>query len=150
MIRLLRTDSTNNDFISLVKKLDLFLAESDGQEHSFYSQFNSIKQIKHVVIAYKTTQAISCGAIKEYDSKTMEIKRMYTEPESRGNGTAALVLRELEHWATEMKFEKCILETGTRQTAAIRLYHKCAYQIIPNYGQYANMENSVCFMKRLK
>lgn len=150
MIRLIRTDSGNNDFIRLVKDLDAVLAETDGEEHSFYSQFNKVDLIRHVVLAYQNGIPISCGAIKQYDSKTMEIKRMFTLSEYRGKGTASLVLLELENWASEMNFEKCILETGKRQIEAIRLYKKCGYHIIPNYGQYSGIENSVCFMKDLK
>lgn len=150
MIRLFRTDSGNMDFIRLVKELDADLAERDGEEHSFYSQFNKVDLIRHVVIAYQNNMAISCGAIKEYDPKTMEVKRMFTSPENRGKGFAGIILHELENWAREMNFEKCILETGKRQEEAIRLYKKSGYDIMPNYGQYAGIENSVCFKKDLK
>ena len=150
MIRLFRTDSGNMDFIRLVKELDADLAERDGEEHSFYSQFNKVDLIRHVVIAYQNNIAISCGAIKEYDPKTMEVKRMFTSPENRGKGFAGIILHELENWAREMNFEKCILETGKRQEEAIRLYKKSGYDIMPNYGQYAGIENSVCFKKDLK
>jgi len=149
MISLIRTDSGNNDFIQLVKKLDADLAVRDGEEHSFYSQFNKVDLIRHVVLSYQNNEAISCGAIKEYDSKTMEVKRMFTLPENRGKGIAGLILVELENWAKEMNFEKCILETGKKQAEAIGLYKKSGYVIIPNYGQYAGIENSVCFMKDL-
>ena len=150
MIRLFRTDSGNKDFIRLVKELDADLAERDGEEHSFYSKFNKVDMIRHVVVAYQNNVAISCGAIKEYDPKTMEVKRMFTSPENRGKGFAGIILHELENWARELNFEKCILETGKRQAEAIRLYKKSGYDIIPNYGQYAGIENSVCFKKDLK
>jgi len=149
MIRLIRTDSGNWDFIQLVNKLDADLAERDGEEHLFYSRFNKIDLIRHVVVAYLDDTAISCGAIKKYDQKTMEIKRMFTRPENRGKGTAGLILDELENWASELNFEKCILETGKRQAEAISLYTKSGYAITPNYGQYAGIENSVCFRKDL-
>ena len=149
MIRLFRTDSGNKDFIRLVKELDADLAERDGEEHSFYSKFNKVDMIRHVVVAYQNNVAISCGAIKEYDPKTMEVKRMFTSPENRGKGFAGIILHELENWARELNFEKCILETGKRQAEAIRLYKKSGYDIIPNYGQYAGIENSVCFKKDL-
>ncbi len=150
MISLIRTDSANKDFIRLVKELDADLAVRDGEEHLFYSQFNKIDLIRHVIVAYKNSIAISCGAIKQYDPKTMEVKRMFTSPENRGKGFAGIILNELENWASEMNFEKCILETGKRQAEAIRLYKKSGYDIIPNYGQYAGIENSVCFKKDLK
>jgi putative acetyltransferase len=150
MTRITRTDSDNQDFIDLVKYLDADLAERDGSEHSFYAQFNKIDKIKYVVIAYENSQPVGCGAIKEYSPNTMEVKRMYTFPESRGKGIASQVLTELETWAAELSYEKCILETGKKQPEAIGLYKKNGYKLIPNYGQYAGIENSVCFEKNIK
>jgi putative acetyltransferase len=34
--------------------------------------------------------------------------------------------------------------------AAVSLYHNNGYVIIPNYGQYAGVENSCCFEKKLE
>lgn len=150
MIRTIRTDSDNQDFIQLVKHLDADLAERDGKDHSFYAQFNKIDRIKHVVIAYDDDKPVACGAIKEYAPDTMEVKRMYTSPESRGKGIASRVLRELEEWASELSYARCILETGKKQLEAIRLYEKNGYRVIPNYGQYVGIENSVCFEKQLR
>jgi hypothetical protein len=56
----------------------------------------------------------------------------------------------LENWAGELSYAKCILETGKRQPEAIGLYKKNGYKLIPNYGQYAEAENSLCFEKELK
>lgn len=150
MLKLTRTDSSNNDFIDLVKNLDSDLAIRDGSEHSFYAQFNKIDKIRYVVIAYEDDKPVSCGAIKEFEPKIMEVKRMYTLPEYRGKGIAGKVLTELEKWAAELACEKCVLETGKRQPEAIALYTRCGYNIIPNYGQYAGKENSVCFEKKLQ
>ena len=150
MIQIIRTDSDNQDFIDLVKHLDADLAERDGPDHSYYAQFNKIDKIKYVVVAYENNKPIACGAIKEYLPGTMEIKRMYTLPERRGKGAASRVLTELEIWANELLYEKCILETGKKQPEAIALYRKNGYKLIPNYGQYAEIENSVCFEKVVK
>ena len=147
MIKLIRTDSYNPDFVKLVKYLDADLAIRDGNEHPFYAQFNKIDKIKYVVVAYDNDNPVGCGAIKEYAPTIMEIKRMFTSPGKRGKGIASKVLTELEIWAAELSFEKCILETGIKQPEAIALYKKNGYQRIPNYGQYAGVENSVCFMK---
>jgi len=96
MINVIRTNSDNPDFISLVKLLDADLAKRDGEEHPFYAQFNKIDKIKYVVVAYLNGKRVGCGAIKEYTPDTLEIKRMYTLPESRGRGIATKVLIELE------------------------------------------------------
>lgn len=150
MIKIIRTNSENQDFIQLVKHLDADLAERNGQDHSFYAQFNKIDKIKYVVVAYEDGEPVGCGAIKEYAPHTMEVKRMYTSPASRGKGIASRVLIELEQWASELSYGKCILETGKKQPEAIRLYKKNGYKAIPNYGQYAEVENSMCFEKFIK
>ncbi len=150
MTKLLRTDSGNRDFAGLVKFLDEDLAIRDGKDHAYYAQFNKIDKIKYVVVAYEDDKPVSCGAIKEYNSNTMEVKRMFTLPGYRGKGIATMVLIELENWAKELVYTKCILETGKKQPEAISLYKKNGYKQIPNYGQYAGMENSVCFEKGIK
>ncbi len=149
MIRIIRTHSENQDFVDLVKFLDVDLAERDGEDHSFYAQFNKIDQIKYVVIAYENEKPLGCGAIKKHTTSTMEIKRMYVRSESRGKGIGSIVLSELENWATELSCETCILETGKKQPVAIELYKKNGYRLIPNYGQYADVENSVCLEKQM-
>ena len=150
MIKLIRTNSDNKDFTELVKYLDADLAERDSDDHLFYDKFNKVNTIKYAVVAYENDKPTGCGAIKEYDQATMEIKRMYTSPESRGKGIATKVLAELEKWASELHYKKCILETGKRQPEAIGLYKKNGYKVIPNYGQYSSIENSVCFEKGIK
>lgn len=150
MINLIRTDSTNPDFVELVKYLDADLAEKDGDDHPFYAQFNGINNIKYVVVAYDGAMPVGCGAIKEYLPDIMEIKRMFTSPESRGKGIATRVLNELELWASELSCEKCVLETGQKQSEAIGLYKKNGYKPVSNYGPYAGIENSLCFEKKVK
>ena len=150
MIKLLKTDSQNQDFIDLVSLLDADLAIRDGEEHSFYHQFNKINLIKHVIMAYIENIPVGCGAIKEFNTDAMEVKRMYVLPENRGKGIAGRILLELEKWATELGYAKCVLETGKKQPEAIALYSKNGYTTIPNYGQYIGIENSVCFEKTLK
>ncbi len=147
MIQIIRTDSENEDFIELVRHLDAELAIRDGDEHAFYAQFNKIAKLKHVVVAYEDGKALGCGAIRALESGDMEVKRMYVPPESRGKGIATKVLFELEDWAREMSFTRCVLETGLKQPEAIRLYEKNGYECIPNYGQYIDVGNSVCFGK---
>lgn len=149
MIELIRTDSDNPDFVALVSLLDAELAILDGEDHAFYAQFNQITHIRHVVVAYLENQAIGCGAIKFFSPEIIEVKRMFVRPECRSKGIAACILTELESWAGELSATRCILETGIRQPDAIRLYEKQGYRKTPNYGQYANMENSVCFAKDL-
>ena len=147
MITIKRTDSDNEDFKYLISFLDRELSERDGEEHSFYAQFNKVDMIKHVVVAYNKNEPVGCGAIKAFNDESVEIKRMYVANQERRKGVANEILSELEQWAAELGFEKCVLETGKKQPEAIALYQKSGYAIIPNYGHYAGVENSVCMQK---
>jgi len=146
---LVRTDSDNADFRQLVKELDEFLAEVDGDEHAYYAQFNRLDNIQNVVIVYEDSEPIGCGAFKSYAETVAEVKRMFVRLEHRGKGAGAALLVELEAWAVGIGYSECILETGHRQTAAVRLYQAAGYKVIPNYGQYAGVDSSVCMTKKL-
>ncbi len=144
-----RTSSENIDFQNLVVLLDKDLKIKDGEDHDFYSLFNKIDKIKNVVVYYFKNEAVGCGAFKEYDDTIVEIKRMFVHPNFRGIGIASAVLEELEIWAREINYVACVLETGTNNPDAIGLYGKSGYKIITNYGQYENVENSVCMKKTI-
>lgn len=149
MIKIDRTNSADKDFQELVALLDQDLSKRDGEEHSFYAQFNKIDAIKFAVVAYENKTAVGCGAFKKYDDETVEIKRMFVRTANRGQGIGGFILNDLEKWAVEEGFEFAVLETGKKQPEAIRLYQKNGYEIIENYGQYKNVENSVCMRKSL-
>jgi len=147
MSKIKRTTPYNPDFLKLVILLDQDLATRDGEDHAFYAQFDKLDKINHVVVCYEDGVAIGCGAFKKFDLNTAEIKRMYVHPDFRGKGIASSILKELETWASEYDFTNYVLETGTNNPDAISLYRKSGYEIIPNYGQYENIETSVCLKK---
>lgn len=149
MLSLTRTNAQNPDYLKLIKFLDADLAEKDGDEHAFYAQFNKSDRIRHVLVAYIDEVAVGCGAIKEYQPGIAEVKRMFVSPEVRGKGIATQLLAALEVWAKELGYKTCILETGKKQIEAIALYHKNGYKLIPNFGQYMGMDNSLCFEKAI-
>lgn len=144
-----RTDSNDTDFITLVAALNKDLAVRNGESNDFFMQFNNIDLINHVVLIYENEVAVGCGAMKEYDSTTMEIKRMFVPIKNRKRGIAQMVLNELQAWAKELNYKTCVLETGDKMPEAIGLYKKSGFVITPNYGPYVGVESSICFEKQL-
>ncbi|MBL7923068.1 MAG: GNAT family N-acetyltransferase [Bacteroidia bacterium] len=142
-----RCDSGDTDFRALVQALDTDLQERNGEEQAFYAQYNGLEKIKQVVLACVEGEAVACGAFKPYEAGTVEIKRMFVKKDFRRRGLAGKVLGELEAWAAEEGYTSAVLETGKKQPEAIALYLRCGYRIIPNYGQYEGVENSVCMKK---
>jgi len=149
MIQIIRTTSSNSDFLLLVKALDQLLAILDGEDHAFYAQFNKPDALKQAIVAYEENTPVGCGAFKELDATTVEVKRMFVNESLRNKGIATKVLLALEEWALELGYTRCILETGIRQPDAIALYKKNGYRLMENFGQYAGVNTSVCFEKRL-
>ena len=145
-----RTDCNDTDFQKLIRLLDADLKVRNGEETQvFFQQFNIIRDIDTVVLAYCDGVAAGCGCFKQYDADSAEVKRMYVISEKRGQGIAALVLRELELWAKELGYGRLVLETGTRLPEAISLYQKHGYERIANWGQYIGITESVCMGKEL-
>jgi putative acetyltransferase len=148
-ITLQRTNSSHPDFHLLIPLLDKDLVDRYGELQTIYDQYNHIIDINTVIIAYHHNAPVGCGCFKQIDEHSVEIKRMFVKPDARGLGIASAILSQLELWAWENGFSYTVLETGDKQHEAIALYQKLGYAIIPNYGQYAGMESSICMQKEL-
>jgi putative acetyltransferase len=96
-------------------------------------------------------KAVGCGALREIDAATAEVKRMYVSPASRGTGAASAILAALEATAREHGWTTLKLETGDEdhQPDAIRFYEREGYRRIPRFGHYVDSAISVCYEKRL-
>ncbi len=105
--------------------------------------------VSYFVVATTGGRAVGCGALRELDGTSAEIKRMYVEPGSRGTGVAAAILDALETAAVDRGWTTLRLETGTLQPDAVRFYRRAGYHEIPLFGSYVGSELSVCFERRL-
>ena len=90
---------------------------------------------------------VGCGAVRQLDDTTAEVKRMFVDPPARGRGVGRRLLEELEAWAVAAGMTRLVLEAGDRQQEAIRLYQLCGFRQIPCFGQYAEAPLSSCFEK---
>jgi putative acetyltransferase len=149
--RQIRTDGTDSDFITLCRLLDENLDEIVGTkfQRSQYAQYNTLEHIHNVILYYDGSTAIACGSFKKYDDTAAELKRVFVRKEYRGQGIARELVMSLEQWALSCGYTSMILETGELLTAAMSLYRSLGYAVIPNYGQYRDMKNSVCMRKAL-
>jgi putative acetyltransferase len=149
MVTLTRTNNNHPDFKNLVKALDADLLERYGPKQAAYAPHNILDIIETAVLVYDDGIPAGCACFKGFDGNSVEIKRMYVTPKSRGKHIAYLMLTELENWAKELSNAHTVLETGLAQPEAIGLYQKAGYTIIENYGPYINMSDSVCMKKAL-
>lgn len=145
------TDGDNPDFAKLCDRLEASLDELVGNafQRCQYEQYNQRDSIHDVIIAYCKGEPVACGAFKRYDEDHAELKRIYTEPSYRNRGLGAELIRRLEAKAKIEGYKWCILETGKPLEAACHVYIKFGYKVIPNYGQYACMPNSICMERKI-
>lgn len=136
----------------LVGALDAHLASRYAPEQRFGPHLTA----EHVapgtgtfVIARADETAVGCGALRRRDATTVEVKRMYVEPEKRGRGVARQILDHLESEARTMGAERLVLETGIHQQEAIGLYRRAGFIAIDCFDEYVGVPTSVCFEKTL-
>lgn len=148
-IELIKTDNKNPEFINLIKLLDGDLSERYGELQKQFDKHNKVDFINDVIIIYKNNVPVSCGAFKEFDADTVELKRIFVVKEHRRQGLAKLIVCELEKVARNKGYKFALLETGIKQYEAIALYKSLGFEVIDNFEPYVGNENSVCMKKAL-
>jgi GNAT superfamily N-acetyltransferase len=109
----------------------------------------SAADMTNFFVAYVDGEPAACGGVRAIDDRHGEIKRMYVVPERRGSGLAPAVLATLEDDARARGWTCLVLETGTSQPEAVRLYEREGYHPIPLFGDYIGETTSLCFEKVL-
>lgn len=151
MLKFVYTDGCNSDFIELCHGLDNFLNELVGGEknRAEYIPYNKLDDIHDVIVAYVDDIPVGGASFKKYNEECAEVKRVFIKEEYRGRGISEALMERLENVAKEQGYSYLILESGEPLVAAMSLYRKIGYKVIPNYGQYKDMPDSVCMKKKL-
>lgn len=145
------TDGNNSDFIELCHGLDSYLNELVGGEEkrAEYIPYNQLDDIHDVILVYDNGIPVGCASFKKYDNECAEVKRVFIKQGYRGKGISKMLMEQLENAARKKGYRYLILESGEPLVAAMALYKKIGYKIIPNYGQYKDMPDSICMKKKL-
>jgi putative acetyltransferase len=77
-----------------------------------------------------------CGGVALSDGFA-EVKRMYVRPAARGQGVARAILASIEAETRDANLRVLRLETGDKQTDALRLYRRYGFIDCPPFGDYA-------------
>lgn len=148
MVDVKRTTGADPHFVALTKALDAELRAEYGAVQDDYAKYNVI-DTDTAVVAYADGAPVACGCFKPFDAESVELKRMFVALSHRGTGVGRAVLVALEEWAQALGYRAVVLETGTRQAAAVRMYERNGYARIPLYGPYVGMAYSICMRKPL-
>jgi GNAT superfamily N-acetyltransferase len=106
----------------------------------------------HFVVGYVDEIAVAMGGWRRLGDRpglpspnTAEIKRMYVVPSARGRGLSRIVLAVLETSARAAGIDWLVLETGSPQLSAVRLYRASGYSDVDGtpYGHYVGDPSAV-------
>lgn len=147
-----RVDLVSPEAQSLIRALNAELARQypeEGANH-FRLDVDEVSDGRGAfLVATRNGKAIGCGAVRRIESQVGELKRMYVVPEERGSRVGRLLVAALEAEAKELGLTRLVLETGTRQTAALALYQNAGFNRIELFGEYIGSSLSVCMAKDL-
>ncbi len=99
------------------------------------------------VMARLSDEAVGCGALKQIDATTAEIKRVWTAPSARGLGVARRMLHRLEAEAAAMGLAVLRLDTNKALAEACAFYRKEGYREVAPFND--NPYAQCWFMKRI-
>ncbi|WP_421786377.1 GNAT family N-acetyltransferase [Hyphobacterium sp.] len=130
-------DPLNEDARALIAALDDELAGHYDDENNFPLAPEELVDDKTDFFMAETFSGEKIGTIALRREKDYaEIKRMFVAPAHRGQGAAQALLKAAHECAAQHGYEIVRLETGSYQTAAIRLYENAGYTRRPAFGDY--------------
>lgn len=146
------TDGRNEDFRMFYLKTEEFYSSIVGglKNRTAFVPYNISESITDVLIAYVSGAAVGCAGLKAYSDSDVEIKRVWVDPEYRGNHISSEMMDALEKKASELGFRRAILQTRPQMEAAVHLYTKRGYVLTDNYPPYDKLDGAICFAKELR
>lgn len=150
-IEYFRCDGTNKDFIENCRRLDMDLDRRVGRviQRDKYAKYNQLDKINEAMVVYLDGEPVGGGAIRAYEGDTVELKRIFVREEAQGKGIGTGLVSELLSWAKELGYKTIVLETGKLLEESCHVYEKLGFTVIPNYGPYVNMPESLCMGREL-
>ena len=103
----------------------------------------------HFVTARRGAVVLGCGAVATRAGYG-ELKSIFVDDASRGQGIADAIMRTLEDHARSVELPMLRLETGTGLDAAHRLYARHGFSVCGPFGSYKEHEFSIFMEKPLR
>ena len=101
--------------------------------------------------AWEGDELLGCGALKELDSRSGEVKSMRTANAHRGRGVASKILEHIINEAKRRAYDRLNLETGAMPEfdPARAMYILYGFQYRGPFAEYTDDPNSVFMTKKL-
>ncbi len=143
------TDGRDRRFLMLCGELDDEYFRRFGELALNYKEDNQVKDALAAVLLMDGGDLCGGGCIRQFDSETAELKRIFVRESYRRHGGGSLIVRALEQKAAELGMASIVLETSHLMPWATGLYESLGYSCIPGYGPFADDDVTVYMKKTL-
>jgi putative acetyltransferase len=138
-IQVHRLHNPTEEAKALIAELEQELSPNYAPEQRHGLAFETIFQPHiHFFIARLNGTAAGCGGVAILPGFA-EVKRMYVRSSARGQGVADAIMERLADTARNAGRTLLRLETGDRQTAAIRFYQRTGFRVCADFEPYSSM-----------
>lgn len=149
-IEICQTDRFIPELIALISQLDAYQEALYPDESNHAESIENLAQATtFIYIAKREESIVGCAMLTLPETAYPEVKRVFVNPEYRGQGIASLLMTVILEKANSLKLANIYLETGSYQPEAIRLYKRFGFELIPQFGHYQYDPLSIYMMKSL-
>ena len=100
-------------------------------------------------VARQDGRALGCGGYMLLPGQAAEMKRLFVDPATRGQGIGGAIIRVLEEAAAREGVCTLLLETGIKSFEALRLYKSLGFTECEPFAAYQPDPLSVFMVKAL-
>jgi putative acetyltransferase len=111
--------------------VDLCFQNFSGELENLRKQYDKPDGL--LLLAYLDELPAGCVGVRQFDSETAELKRMFVRPEYRGYKLGKELLERAMEGAKALGYEKMKLDTLANLVKARELYESFGFQTIPAY-----------------
>ncbi len=121
-------NGVDEDFVVLCRRLENFQYDLlPGVKEKGYNLTDDLKDVVGYVL-YDGDKPVASIGLKKKTKRTCEIVRVFVDEAYRGNGYAKMLFKKIEDKAFEMEYNKAVMVTWEKSTAALGLYTKLGYK----------------------
>lgn len=101
-----------------------------------------------LLLAYYKSQPAGCVALREKNTQTCEMKRMFVNQSFQGKGIGSALAKAIIAEAKTIGYKKMRLDTSKKQTGALRLYERMGFKRTDaDYAMTERLEKWLVFME---
>jgi putative acetyltransferase len=135
-----------------------FLGKADERSSALYPSQNRVGPPLAALLADNIRffvaradgRALGCGGYAVFPDGSAEMKRLFVDPASRGQGVGLRLVQAIETAAAQDGVRQLFLETGVKSHEALGLYRRIGFKQCGPFGSYANDPLSIFMVKSLQ